>query len=168
MQHVPLSSSDQRMENTTCSCCARNEKGESDYSVSWKRVSTIIWVDTYLEDKVRHRRPPQIARYTVTYRSPAEPRINASTSGYRHQNIQYNGCFVASETNTLCPERATDWDTQRICLSDLSTNHREREPSAENTSQRYSTLRNEKRKKKIKAGSHEERDNLNLNKRRKA
>jgi len=88
MQHVPLSSSDQRMENTTCSCCARNEKGESDYSVSWKRVSTIIWVDTCLEDKVRHRRPPQIARYTVTYRSPAEPRINASTSGHRHQNIQ--------------------------------------------------------------------------------
>jgi hypothetical protein len=41
-------------------------------SASWKRVSiTIIWVDGFfLKISMRHRRPPQIAKYTVNIPSP--------------------------------------------------------------------------------------------------
>ena len=59
-----------------------------------------------------------------TYRSPAETRINASTSGHRYQ---LSASLLRLKVDTPCPERATEWDMQRV---GISCHHRERESSA--------------------------------------
>lgn len=125
------------------------------YSASWERVSTIIWVDNCLEDSVRYRRPPQIAKYTVNI---PQPRGTSHQRKYLGSPTPVRPVASSPQIRIRRVQKGRRIGTRDQSVSVLTTKDGNRQRG--NATQRYSNLRNEN-KKKFKAGSHRDGDKLN-------